>query len=68
MKSKMEYFNIFRPVYQTLSNVVALDIYRLLMLPECKYFLCTRLNLNDNDIVVIDVKPKLRKLKEIINQ
>lgn len=65
-KSKMEYFSVFKPVFQSLSEEEYKNIHTILMSPECKHFLCTQFNLQEKDIIVIEVKPKLRKLEERI--
>lgn len=65
-KSKMEYFSIFKPVFQSLPEEEYKNIHTILMSPECKHFLCTKFNLQEKDIIVIEVKPKLRKLEERI--
>ena len=65
-KSKMEYFSIFKPVFQSLSEEEYKNIHTILMSPECKHYLCCKFNLQESDIIVIEVKPKLRKLEERI--
>lgn len=61
-KSKLEYFNIFRPVFKTLSEERARNIHTILMSPECIHYLCDKLHLQEHDIVVIEVEPKVRTL------
>lgn len=61
-KSKLEYFNIFRPVFETLSNDVIERIYTLLVSDTCKHYLCANYNLDERDIIVIGVEPKIRSL------
>lgn len=61
-KSKLEYFNIFRPVFKTLSEERARTIHTMLMSPECIHYLCDKLNLQNEDIVTIEVAPKVRSL------
>ena len=63
-KSKMEYFSIFKPVFQSLSEEEYKNIHTILMSPECKHYLCAQFNLQESDVIVIEVKPKLRKLEE----
>ncbi len=65
-KSKMEYFSVFKPVFQSLSEEEYRNIHTILMSPECKHYLCCKFNLQESDIIVIEVKPKLRKLEERI--
>lgn len=61
-KSKLEYFNIFRPVFKTLSEERARTIHTILMSPECIHYLCDKLNLQGHEIVAIEVEPKVRTL------
>lgn len=61
-KSKLEYFDIFRPVFKTLSENSIRNIHTLLMSNECVRFLCSEFNLTERDIIVIEVKPKVRSL------
>lgn len=63
-KSKMEYFNIFKSVFSSLSENSIKSMHNLLLSPECKHFLCTTLNLEEKDVIVIEVKPKFRRLNE----
>lgn len=63
-KSKLEYFNIFRPVFKTLSEERARTIHTILMSPECSHYLCDKLHLHGHDIVAIEVEPKVRTLDE----
>ena len=65
-KSKMEYFSIFKPVFQSLSEEEYKNIHTILMSPECKHYLCAQFNLQESDVIVIEVEPKLRKLEERI--
>lgn len=63
-KSKMEYFNTFSSVFKTLSEDSIMHMNTLLTSDECKHFLCTMFNLAEDDIIIINVKPKYRKLNE----
>lgn len=61
-KSKLEYFNIFRSVFVTLSEEHKTQVDILLESPECKRFLCNRFYFKEEDIIVKRVKSKVRSL------
>ena len=61
-KSKLEFFNIFKPIFTTLATNSIQDIIIMLMSPGCKDYICNQLGLQDEDIITIEVKPKLRSL------
>lgn len=63
-KSKMEYFNVFKSVFTSLSENSIKNMHKLLLSPECKHFLCAKLKLEEKDVIVIEVKPKFRRLNE----
>lgn len=61
-KSKLEYFNIFRPVLDSLADSNEFDINKMIQSKDCKNYLCSHLGLNDRDVITIGVKSRLRRL------
>lgn len=61
-KSKLEYFNVFRPIFNTLSEESARNIHTILKSDSCIHYLCVRFNLTERDIIIIPVAPKVRSL------
>lgn len=62
-KSKLEYFNIFQQVLKSLPSDSELDITKLLLTDDFKTYLCEHCGiLCYDDIIVIDVKSKVRSL------
>lgn len=62
-KSKLEYFNIFKHVLKSLPVDQELDITKLLLTEDFRNYICERCEgMNSDDIIVIEVKPKVRSL------
>lgn len=61
-KSKLEFFNVFRPIFDTVSNSKLNEIVMMIISPECKAYLCNELGITNKDIITIEVKPKRRSL------
>lgn len=61
-KSKLEYFNIFSSVLESLSETSAREVHAMLISPDCKRFICDEFNLSQDDLVVVEVKSKIRSL------
>lgn len=61
-KSKLEYFNIFNQILSMLSEGHKNDLYEILKSPACKSYIYEKMGLSEDDIIVVTVKPKIRRL------
>ncbi|MDE6272735.1 MAG: HD domain-containing protein [Muribaculaceae bacterium] len=61
-KSKLEYFNIFAPILGSISNGSRFNIVEFLKNDKFKKYLADRYNWDSDDIIVIEVTSKIRKL------
>ena len=63
-KSKLEYFNIFRPVFKTLSKTSIEKVHTLLNSDICIRYMCDNLSICPKDIIILNVESKVRSLDE----